>query len=197
MFVTMAELLNCLSEDNESKCLEEGQFSAEAIRRRMLNLALEVVEMIHAFWMVSMDPSKVHLIAAPSAYQALCVFLEQGKLSSSQHQYDSQATELCICLRAQARRWPWAMTLLRTAQIDLRRRGVDLPSQTAKLFEDFEKNEFRLYQASSAEDGMYSPFYMPAQAQKNVTEKAATPLSMKAFLEMFDEMKLAQENDNS
>lgn len=64
---------------------------------------------------------------------ALYVFLEEDDLS----QYDSEATNLCTCLRALSRRWLMAMANLRIVHHHAKQRKVPLPLQLDIIFGEF------------------------------------------------------------
>lgn len=57
--------------------------------------------------------------------------------------YEGEITDLCIALRAMSRRWPLGMAMLRMVQMEARQKVWTLPSQTEKLFEEFEGKSWK------------------------------------------------------
>lgn len=131
----------------------------ESLRTRLLDLALGVVDLIQNFRRSSTDVSRINVICCPVMYLAMDIFIDVDNFWSAgdgNRRHDWQITEICIVLRAMARRSPWAIKILRTAQLDHRCRGVKMPEATLKLFEEFETSDIMLWKEKVSHTSMLS-----------------------------------------
>jgi hypothetical protein len=114
---------------------------------------------------------------------ALYVFL--ADLDDQEHR--AAFIELCICARALARRWRFAMGVLRMIQLNAKKLHKNLPDETVRLFEDFE-TEFW----SSGEEVKFSSKYpdFASAISHHATDEETESLDMDSFLRKWNRTDL-------
>lgn len=119
-----------------------------SLRTKLLDLALGVADLIQNFQRSSIDVSKINVICCPAMYLAMDILIEADdswSAGAGNCRHDYQITEIYIVLRAIARRSPSAAATFRTAQLDYRYRGVEMPATTLKLSGEFETSDVKLW----------------------------------------------------
>lgn len=157
--------------------------------RNMVRSALEIVKLCRSY-RVKYEYNRLNIFMCQPCYHALYVLMEQNR----QHQlYDSDITEICTAIRAMSRRFPFAFSLLHMTQIDLKQRGLDLPSAAEKLFEEFEQLDTALWMEKGSHNSLYpSPQLAvgPYGGGDDDTEATTHPTNMSEFLIMFDKLRI-------
>jgi hypothetical protein len=98
--------------------------------------------------------------------------------------YDAQILDLVICLRAMSRRWPMSMAILRMVQHDARSKGVTLPPEAEKLFEEFETRDWKTRETRT----LVSMYPDPTGATRD--RGIIQSVDMGKFLERMESMQL-------
>lgn len=167
MVTLLARITYCSRKDHSQDYLPEGAPSSasldphcDPIHERLLNISLEVVEFIRCCRStIPNDVDRLNCMVARPLHQALSIFLDaKTRATDNLHRYDLQISNICTTLRAIARRVPFVITVLRTIQLDVRRRKVVLPQETQKMFEDFEQNDLKLWREEASYTRAMYPF---------------------------------------
>jgi len=198
MVTLMARMQYCSREDHSQDGPSKGTQSpisidtvCDGIRQRLLKVALEVVEFIRCYRAsFPLDTDRINSVVYRPLHQALSIFLDaKSRSTDNQHQYDSQVTDICITLRAMARRVPFIVSVLRAIQLDVRRCGVALPKATETLFEDFEQSDIKLWKEEATYTrAMYSfSNIAPNVGQQDGGERSMT---MGEFFQEFEDLDL-------
>lgn len=162
-----------------------------SIRQRLLKVSLEVAELIEIYRSAfPLEIDKINSVVYRPLHQALSIFLDaRNRSTDNQQQYDSQITDICITLRAMARRVPFIVSVLRAIQLDLRRRGLALPRAAEEVLEDFEQCGIGLWKEdASYTRAMYSYSNIaPHVGQQDHKEDSRT---IGEFLQEFEKLNL-------
>ncbi|KAK5073059.1 hypothetical protein LTR64_000532 [Lithohypha guttulata] len=148
------------------------------IQKLCRDAALEITK-ICRIYQSSYGASPTSLSLTDSIYKALFVLINEA---DSDGKYDSEILDLCIMFRSLGRRFPFTLAVFRTChQVALREKSHRLPNSTAKLFEDFDREDWAATQLERVAS------YYPVQGSAKVDVR-----NIEEFFDMMKELEIGK-----
>lgn len=164
---------------------DEDEFTRMLVldaKRRCTQAAVAIAHLMrlhHDAW------GTAHIPVSNSHWCTLALLMLLDDLATAEG--DAAFVELCVCLRAAARRWLLAKGMLRLVQVTARHYDVRLPEATTKLFEDFENHSWDPAVDGAQLSSLYPNLAVPER------KRDGSPVEMDRFLKKWDNLSLATE----
>lgn len=146
------------------------------VQKLCRDAALEITK-ICRIYQSSYGVSPTSLSLTDPIYKALFVLINE---EDSDGKYDSEILDLCVMFRSIARRFPFTLAVFRMFHhVALREKSHRLPASTAKLFEDFDREDWAATQLERVAS------HYPVQGSAKVDAR-----NMEEFFDMMKELDL-------
>ncbi|KAL9617570.1 MAG: hypothetical protein Q9160_007640 [Pyrenula sp. 1 TL-2023] len=181
----------------KQSCEGASSIVVDQARKLCENAALEVRHLCDLYH-VSWGTETLNLFLVQPITLSLYTLMD--RLDESP-EFCSPTIDLCCMFRAVSRRWTIAMNVLRMVQLSAKDRGIKLPSETNRLFEEFETEDWLEQETkrvvSIYPDALSATFKNVTSLDSDSKGKGQRHVrNMTEFLALMDDLRLSDERDD-